>query len=445
MRTVAVACSVFRGNENAELGLIGLTITGGAAGSGGGILNDRGTVSIVGSTIVENTADGWGYGGGMYNNQGVVSVVNSVFEGNVATSESGAMGGGINSSGTLLVENSVFYDNVVEAGDIYNAYGGGICADGVFTLSNSIVWGNTAEGYWGNDGGISCHGEIMIANSTISHNKAMRTGGIGASEAASWLPSSLVINNTLIAENVSAGSRPDVSLGFETCSGTNNLIGDGSSQELFIDGVDGNQVGTAGSLIDPFLSNWTRLDDGSWGYHLLDGSPALDAGDNAAAVDAQGQPLTEDIQGNARIQNDTVDIGAVEGAAETAAGQAYLVTSLADVIDPADGELTFIEAFEAAQSNQPVGDAPGGSFTEQDVIEFADGVMGTIYLNGQAFETHGDLRIKGPGADLLRIDAQGESRLFTVRAADQPDSGRNDPDRRRRGIRRCRKGGRDSQ
>ena len=47
-------------------------------------------------------------------------------------------------------------------------------------------------------------------------------------------------------------------------------------------------------------------------HALLEGSPAIDAGNNALAVDENGIPLTTDQRGEARIQSGTVDIGAVE-------------------------------------------------------------------------------------------------------------------------------------
>ena len=95
-------------------------------------------------------------------------------------------------------------------------------------------------------------------------------------------------------------------------SGSSNLIADGSGQSTLLHGDNGNQVGTSSAPIDPLLSHWSQFENGAWGHYLLPGSPALDAGDNSLAVDPSGQPLTEDIRGNTRIQNGTVDIGAFE-------------------------------------------------------------------------------------------------------------------------------------
>jgi hypothetical protein len=89
-----------------------------------------------------------------------------------------------------------------------------------------------------------------------------------------------------------------------------NLIGTGGSGGL-VNGVNGNQVGVA----NPGLG--TLADNGgpTQTIALLDGSPAIDTGSNALAVDpSTGQPLTTDQRGPgfARIVNGTVDIGAFE-------------------------------------------------------------------------------------------------------------------------------------
>ena len=76
-------------------------------------------------------------------------------------------------------------------------------------------------------------------------------------------------------------------------------------------GVNGNQVGVANPGLGPLADNGGPTQT----IALMTGSPAIDAGSNALAVDpSTGQTLTTDQRGTgfARIVNGTVDIGAYE-------------------------------------------------------------------------------------------------------------------------------------
>ena len=374
--------------------LSGNSATGSSA-EGGGISNNLGTVTLTDSMISENSAD---HGGGGISNLGTVTVTNSVLLGNSAR-----YGGGISNGGTLAVTNSTLSRNSADG------CGGGISNVGTLTIANSSLSGNSVKGGYARGGGIDSSGTLTVINCTLSGNSADLYGGgivlIGSSSTAT-------LNNTVVAGNA-ASSEPDIRLFSGTLSGSNNLIGDGSGQSTLVQGESGNQVGTSTSPIDPRFSGWSELNNGRWGYYPLPGSPVLDAGANVLAVDAEGRPLVEDISGGPRIQNATVDIGAVEGAVVGSPAQVYVVTSLDRTIAE-DGVLTFLEAFKAANRNQPVGDAPAGSFTETDVIRFAGGVSGTVPVEDGELIIHGDLSIEGPGAALLTFDAKGTSRVFLV-------------------------------
>ena len=91
-----------------------------------------------------------------------------------------------------------------------------------------------------------------------------------------------------------------------------NLIGTGGSGGL-VNGVNGNQVGVADPGLDP---HGLQNNGGpTQTIALLPGSPAIDAGSNALAVDPRtGQPLTTDQRASASrgSSNGTVDIGAFE-------------------------------------------------------------------------------------------------------------------------------------
>ncbi len=165
--------------------------------------------------------------------------------------------------------------------------------------------------------------------------------------------------------------------------------------------------------MDPRLSQWTGCGGLVSGYLLLPDSPALNAGSNALAVDADGEPLAVDLRGEARIQDNVVDVGAVEGAHEPTAAVTYVVDDLGDGVAE-DGRLTFREALAAANSNRAVGDAPAGSFTETDRIEFAVALFGRIATNGREFVISGNLDIAGPGSEWLAFDGRDESRVFRI-------------------------------
>jgi hypothetical protein len=406
----------------------GIGITGGSGdastestrpetSSGGGIFNDAGTLTVRNSRLWGNSAAS---GGGIANHTGTLSVANSTLSDNIASST----GGGIANTGTLTIANSTL------SGNTASSAGGGIAGyAGTLTLINSTLWGNSADsggGVYSFDtltvtnsilagnaatagGGIHSSGELTITNSTLTANSANRGGGIYRGRFSS----TGTLSNTIVAGNV-ASSGPDTYYLPGMLSGSNNLIGDGSGVSPWVDGINGNQVGTASSPIDPLLSDWTQFDDGSWGYYLLPGSPAVDSGDNSLAVDSAGQPLTEDRLGSVRIQNGTVDLGAVEGVRAGNSAQTYTVTSLEATVAN-DGVLTFLEAFQAAARNQPVGDAVAGSFSERDTIQFAVGVSGTIPVDDGELSISGDLSIEGPGTELLTFDAQGRNRVFLIR------------------------------
>ncbi len=92
-------------------------------------------------------------------------------------------------------------------------------------------------------------------------------------------------------------------------AGAYNLIGTGGSGGLT--NTNGNQVG----VVDPDLGPLAYYGGPTQTIALLPGSPAIDAGSNALAVDpSTGQPLTTDQRGPGfvRIYNGTVDIGAYE-------------------------------------------------------------------------------------------------------------------------------------
>ena len=316
-----------------------------ASGNGGGINNDGGTMTITGSTISENTTDGQGnYGGGIFNT-GTLTITTTTVSNNTAGHDGGGIisrqsstltitdsivsgnrsevwGGGIYGGGpvgtaaaTITITNcqitenhavgssgglyvggtgtTMTITNSVIAGNTSDTNGGGIFSnpDTILFVINSVVAGNTTAG---TGGGLFLFGTTTVTNSTIAGNTAQTANGIFVTNEGT-----LTLNNSIVAQN--AGS--DIGHGDDpTLSGRHNLIGDGTGQTAFEDGVDGNIVDA-----DPMFVNLA-----AGNLRLAEGSSAIDAGDNALAVDADGTALTVDLDGNPRIYNITVDMGAYE-------------------------------------------------------------------------------------------------------------------------------------
>ena len=170
--------------------------------------------------------------------------------------------------------------------------------EGTATVTNSTIANNSDVGGFG--GGID--GSITGVNDTIAYNTATYGGG--------GLSGDFTLNNSLIALNTSGTGTPDDISGTVSSASAYNLIGIGGSGGL-VNGTNGNQVGVA----NPGLGPLAYYGGPTQTIALLPGSPAIDMGSNALAVDpSTGQPLTTDQRGPGflRIVNGTVDIGAYE-------------------------------------------------------------------------------------------------------------------------------------
>jgi hypothetical protein len=361
--TLTVSNSTLSGNVASAVGGFGSGIYNGgtltvsnstlsgnyASYAGGGIYND-GTLTVISSTFSGNEGIGflYGSGGGGIANKGSLTISNSTLSGNVASPASS--GGGILNLGTLTVSNCTLSGNVADygGGGIDNSDygtltvsnstlsgnsaddGGGIAnAHGTVTVSNSTLSGNLAT--WG--GGIANLGTLTVSNSTLSGNFADLGGG-GISTADDNPPHSVTLTNVTLTANransggglsVGSGSpvlhdtliagnfrglistTPDDVGGNLDPGGDYNLIGDGTGMTGLVNGVNGNQVGSADAPIDPLLGPLQDNGGPTFTHALLGGSPAIDAGNNAYATDwDQRGP------GYPRIVNGIIDIGAFE-------------------------------------------------------------------------------------------------------------------------------------
>ncbi|PYS57406.1 MAG: hypothetical protein DMF74_26130, partial [Acidobacteria bacterium] len=259
----------------ADLTIANGMVAGGS--SGGGILNNStATVNVTNSTLSNNTA---GFGGGLLNfSTGVVNLSNSTLNNNTAT----ISGGGIynNGTGTINLTNSTLSGNSGSGGGIFNVQSGPV------NVTNSTISGNTAPGLAGAGGGIYNNSGSPVIS----------------------------LRNTIVALNTAgSGLGPDL-LGPMTSQG-HNLVGKSNNSSGFTNGSNGDIVGTIAAPVNPLLGSLANNGGPTQTMALLPGSPALNAGDNAAIINPPfgGPPFTDQRGvGFNRIVNATVDIGAFE-------------------------------------------------------------------------------------------------------------------------------------
>jgi hypothetical protein len=338
-----------------ETTLTRCTLEGNSAGhDGGGIANFR-TVTLTYCTLAGNhTAAGWGGG---INNQGMATLTACTLSGNSVTTGAG---------------------------------GGGIFNQGITTLTDCTLSGNSVVGEFSDGGGILNWGTVTLTGCTLSGNSA---DGAFAESGGVLNEFTATLNNTIVAN--SPAGRDVVNKG--TLSGSHSLI------EAPVTGPGTNLL-TETMTGDPLLGPLQDNGGPTLTHALLRGSPALNAGSNTLAVDANGTPLIIDQRGApfVRIAGGSVDLGAYE-----AQSLSLIVDTTIDEEDGdhGPGDLSLREAVALARRN------PGG-----DTIAFAPTVFAahqTITLALGELLITDPLSITGPAAGLT-VDAAGASRIFTV-------------------------------
>ncbi|MFI9254686.1 hypothetical protein [Streptomyces sp. NPDC053069] len=150
-----------------RLHLTGLTITNGTGlapgGSGGGIYNDGGTVTLTMSTVSGNNTN---TGGGIVSfNGGTLTLDHSTVSSNTAESN----GGGILNNAVLIMDHSTV------SGNTASISGGGLYNGGTANVTSSSV-SNNAAGEFG--GGIEqAAGALTLDHTTVVSNTAQISGG----------------------------------------------------------------------------------------------------------------------------------------------------------------------------------------------------------------------------------------------------------------------------
>jgi predicted outer membrane repeat protein len=307
-----------------------------AAGAGGGIFSSNGTITIDSSSLSENAAHGNynGAGGGGIAQVSSASgwalkISKSTLSYNLAST---VLAGGLYSGADAEIHDSTFESNQ-SAGDGAGMYyygdsismkrctfsqndsggkGGGICLPNItgstINLEQCTFYGNEAEA---TGGGVYTGRYTYLWACTLTENiSGIDTSGTGYG-AGIHAVNTLQVRGSIIARNHNhdGGIHNDCQADGVN-SGSYTLLGDGGGCPNIRDGVDGNIVGDAFSIVYPLLSELGDYGGPTPTCMLLPGSPALNA--NTACLGWGMVPLTIDQRGMMRPRGSACDMGSVE-------------------------------------------------------------------------------------------------------------------------------------
>ena len=243
----------------------------------GGILNNGNLtldhVSVTGNVMTTNAGDFWQGGGGIYSGDGATL---TLIDSTVANNTAGWSGGGLYSffnTTTTIVRSTI-------SGNVSNDVGGAIRSLGNMTITNSTISGNSATGWHG--GAIfQTDGDVSITNSTIANNVApdYAPSTLFIGQFGGGFVPTLTLANTIVTGNQWYACE-------RFASGTvGTVVSDGFNvvQDDTCNPVASDQI-----LLDALIGFLADNGGPTQTHALLLGSPAIDAA-NAAVCPATDQ------------------------------------------------------------------------------------------------------------------------------------------------------------
>ena len=290
--------------------------------NGGGIYNENSSPTLTHVSINGNEANV--NGGGMFNNNSSPILTNVTINEN----EVGYKGGG---GGVYNLFSSPTFTNVTISGNLANSPGGGMFNNNSSpTLTNVLINGNFSNSSGG--GMYNVESSPMLINVTISGNKTPEGGGGGMYNV---LFASPILRNTIVWGNISGVHNAGL---FEEPIYYYSLVQERDSTD--------NGCIAAGTVIGEVFeaqTNYKIAPTVTGNYYLNAGSPCINTGNN----DYNIQPA--DLNGNPRIYNTIIDMGAYEYDPNIIIGIRNIATSNIIIYPNPAQHTLFIESAEKVE------------------------------------------------------------------------------------------------
>ena len=328
----------------------------------------------------------------------------------------------VNPGDTLIIERSVISDSAANGGGaIVIGNGAELRISDTALINNEANFSGSAILTFGNV-------DVEIVNSTISGNTSGNNRGALTVQTAGTESGAMTLRNVTVANNTGNGLTAIAGTSStSTFTIGNSILADNGNANFFEDGpgasfnslghnlfddesvpstMAGDQVNT-----DPLLGPLTNNIGPTPTHALLAGSPAIDAGDDDLAVDAEGNPLATDQRGgvSTRIFDDPtapgsgVDIGSFER--QTFDAAFFVVNTAQDELVFSNGAVSLREAIALANSSL------GEDTITFDPDVFTGGASSVIRL------TQGELVVE----DSVSIDGTSVGGVLITGDADDDD------------------------
>ncbi|RJP38592.1 MAG: right-handed parallel beta-helix repeat-containing protein [Phycisphaerales bacterium] len=248
------------------------TVTRNMALGGGGLWNEESMIDISYSTLSDNENRA------VHNNNSKLTIRETIIESNRNTGHEGGAIFDSHGSATTAVD-CVFVSNHSQS------EGGAVFSLGTSVYVNCVFRGNRCGDYGG--AFFQWAGSLTLTNCTFADNWVRNFFGGGVSS----IPKPTIVNCVFWGNR---SPRGDVQR--QQRSTTSAVI-----NHSCVQGWTGSYGGVGNHGLDPRFIDFDKGD-----FRMEAGSPCIDAGDNAAVTSPH------DLDGNPRILNDVVDMGAYE-------------------------------------------------------------------------------------------------------------------------------------